>query len=180
LWIFEDEQAFAFNGAQVKSLLNLDKIQTSFYKKQNGINSVLCITVIFKHIKEYRLKIPCISFIRKNGIVKSLGGSIVTDFDLSINQRAAQRLSGTDAINIAVTICKCKSLCLAGCRYGTVDSRTGQRFESKLQPTQVLCGIVPPMLLSKSAAACYKIDVYATQPLSRAYSFVDALRECAR
>ena len=38
----------------------------------------------------------------KNGVLKSLGGTIVTDFDEMMDQRSSQKISNSEAISIAI------------------------------------------------------------------------------
>ncbi len=112
----------------------------------------------------------------KYGVLKSLGGSIVTDFDPLIDQRASQKVSQDQAIDIAVKYVGAKV-------YAWQDAGMEQRIKDQTKnakasyaPKASLVWYSPADdVSSRELRLCYKVDVYAHEPLSRAYYFIDAI-----
>lgn len=172
----DKSHSIQFNGSQLKSLLDLNQnsdlvlskteqdklgyIHYRYYQTFNGVPVENSMYIVHT----------------KNGVLKSLGGSIVTDFDQSITSRTAQKISKTDAINIAVKH-------VGASVYAWQDPGMEQRI--KMQKNDKNATYAPKASLvwyspnddvsSRELRLCYKVDVYARQPLSRAYYYVDAL-----
>jgi Zn-dependent metalloprotease len=136
----------------------------------------LSITSIIRRTGQYLLKIPCTVFHTKDGVLKSLSGIIVTDFDQAMDRRAAKKLSDDQAIGIAVKYVNAKQY--AWQDAGMEQSIKDQFKDSKAsyKPSANLVWYSSKESLNpRELRLCYKIDIYATQPRSRAYYFVDAL-----
>jgi len=173
---FDNDQLVNFNASQVKSLLGLNQNSDLILKRteQDKLGFIH-----YRYSQTYKsIPIENSMYIvhTKNGVLKSLGGSIVTDFDQLMDQRAAQRISGEQAISTAVRYVNAKQY--AWQDAGMERSIKEQFKDSKAtyKPTASLVwynsgDVINPRLLRLS----YKVDVYATQPLSRAYYFVDAI-----
>lgn len=172
----EKNQPINFNGAQLKTLLDLNQNADLVLSKteQDKLGFIH-----YKYYQTYKgVPIENSMYIAhtKNGILKSLGGAIVTDFDPAIDNRAAQKVSKTDAVSIAVKHVHAQV-------YAWQDAAMEQRIKEQKNdknasyaPTASLVWYSPNEdVSSRELRLCYKVDVYARQPLSRAYYFVDAL-----
>ncbi len=165
-----------FNQAQLKSLLALNQNSDLVLKR------VIQDKIGFIHYRFYQTYkgIPIENSLyiihTKNGLLKSLGGSIVADFDPLMDERSSARISGTQAINIAVNYVNAKL-------YAWQDEGMEQRLkeqthnpDASYKPKATLAWYSPTDDVSpRELRLCYKVDVYAREPLSRAWYFVDAI-----
>ncbi|MBS1731423.1 MAG: M4 family metallopeptidase [Bacteroidetes bacterium] len=111
----------------------------------------------------------------KAGKIISAGGSIVTDFDPLMQQRSFSKLSAKQAVDAAVNY-------VHAAKYMWQDPQMEQRIKDETgnsnasyQPKASLVWYNPGDILSpREMRLAYKVDVYAMQPLSRAYYFIDA------
>lgn len=169
-----DNQPITFNG-QVKDLLGLNANADLILKKT--IHDKLGF-IHYRYYQTYRnIPIENSMYIvhAKNGLLKSLGGSIVTDFDERMNERFVQKISGAQAVEIAISYVGAK-------QYAWQDAGMEQSLKEQTKNTKASylpkAGLVwysPANVINpRELRLCYKIDVYARQPLSRAYYFVDA------
>ncbi len=171
-----DNQALKFNSAQVKGLLNLAEKADLILKRteQDKLGYIH-----FRYYQTYGgVPVENSMFIihARNGVLKSLGGSIVTDFDPLMDERAASTISDAQAITVAVKHVNAKV-------YAWQDADMQQRI--KIQSNNPNASYLPKASLvwysptddvsPRELRLCYKVDVYARQPLSRAYYFVDAI-----
>lgn len=111
----------------------------------------------------------------KAGQVVSAGGAIVTEFDPLMKQRSYASLSSKKAVDVAINYVNAKV-------YAWQDPSMEQRI--KMQTNDQKATYAPKASLvwyspnedvsSRELRLCFKVDVYARQPLSRAYYFVDA------
>lgn len=169
-------QNLKFNTAQIKALLNLNNNADLILKRteQDKLGFIH-----FRFYQTYRgVPIENSMFIihTKNGLLKSLGGSIVTDFDPLMDERGATRVSEVNAIANAVKYVHAKV-------YAWQDADMEQRI--KIQTGNPNASYLPKASLvwysptddvsPRELRLCYKVDVYARQPLSRAWYFVDAI-----
>lgn len=174
--IIPDNQNLKFNAAQVKALLNLN----------NNSNLVLKRTeqdklgfIHFRFYQTYRgVPIENSMFIihTKNGLLKSLGGSIVTDFDPLMDEHASSKISSAQSITAAVNYVHAKVYAWqdAGMEQ-SIKKQTGNSNASYLPKANLVWYSPTDDVSPKELRLCYKVDVYARQPLSRAYYFVDAI-----
>jgi Zn-dependent metalloprotease len=171
-----DNQTFKFNSAQFKGLLSLND-NADLILKQTEQDKLGYIH--FRYYQTYRgVPVENSMFIihARNGVLKSLGGSIVTDFDPLMDERAASKISNVQAIAVAVKHVNAKV-------YAWQDADMQQRI--KIQTNNPNASYLPKASLvwysptddvsPRELRLCYKVDVYARQPLSRAYYFVDAI-----
>ncbi len=171
-----DNQTFKFNTGQIKGLLALDNNADLILKhtEQDKLGYIH-----FRYYQTYRnIPIENSMFMIHiyNGILKSLGGAIVTDFDPTIDDRATSKISNVQAITVAVKHVNAKV-------YAWQDADMEQRI--KMQTNNINATYLPKASLvwysptedvsPRELRLCYKVDVYARQPLSRAFYFVDAI-----
>jgi bacillolysin len=171
-----DNQKISFNSSQLKALLDLDQNSdlVLWRTEQDKLGFIH-----YRYYQTYRgVPVENSMYIvhTKYGVLKSLGGSIVTDFDPLIDQRTSQKVSQDQAIEIAVKYVGAKV-------YAWQDA--GMEKEIKDQTKNAKASYAPNASLvwfspandvsSRELRLCYKVDVYAREPLSRAYYFVDAL-----
>jgi Zn-dependent metalloprotease len=170
----DDDQSISFNSAQLKSLLDLNS--NSELVLQRTENDKLGF-IHYRYYQTYRnIPIENTMYIihTKNGLLKSLGGTIVTDFDSRIDARAAQKISGDQAINIAVQF-------VGASIYAWKDA--GMEKSIKQQKNNLKATYFPNASLvwysssegvnPRELRLCYKVNVYALKPLSNANYFVD-------
>jgi len=111
----------------------------------------------------------------KNGLLRSMSGSVVTEFDPAMNRRNHASLSAAKAVSIAITNVNAKM-------YAWQDAGMEQRIKEQTNnlkasyyPVAELVFYNPGEILApRELRLCYKVDVYALQPLSRVYYFIDA------
>lgn len=111
----------------------------------------------------------------KDAMITGMSGSIVMDFDEQMSSRAARQLQDTKAIQIAVESVNAQ-------KYMWQDPVMEQRLKNQLgdinasyYPTASLVWYNNGDEIDPSSLRlAYKVDVYAEQPVSRAYIFVDA------
>jgi Zn-dependent metalloprotease len=172
----EDDQPVNFNVAQVKSLLGLNENSELVLQKteQDKLGFIH-----YRYYQTYRsIPVENTMFIvhTRNGLLQSLGGTVVTDFDPGTDQRAAQRLSNEQAITIAVKHVNAKLYAWQDAEMEKSIKTLTKNSSASYKPSASLVwysstGAVNPRALR----LCYKVDVYAKQPLSSAYYFVDAI-----
>ena len=169
-----DNEAVKFNPSQAKSLLNLnqlsDLVLTATEQDKLG----------FIHYRFYQTfkGIPVMNSMyivhTKNGLLKSLGGEIVTDFTAT-QSVTAPKIQTAQAIAAAVKYVNAQT-------YAWQDA--GMEKSIKMQTKNPKASYAPKASLvwysptddvsPADMRLCFKIDVYARQPLSRAYYFIDA------
>ncbi len=172
----DNNQPISFNSAQVKSLLDLN--QNSELVLQKTESDKLGF-IQYRYYQTYKgVPVENTMYIAhtKNGVLKSLGGTIVTDFDEMMDQRSSQKISNSEAISIAIKYVNAKV-------YAWQDAGMEQRIKEQTNNTKASYAPKASLVWYSGADAvsprelrlCYKVDVYAREPLSRAYYFVDAL-----
>jgi bacillolysin len=172
----ENNQKIPFNPALAKSLLNLNKnsdmvlmrsesdklgfIHFRYYQTYNGVPVENTMYIIHT----------------RNGLLRSLGGTIITDFDDLMDKRSAQRISGEQAIGIAVRYVGAKLYAWqdAGMEQSIRD-QTGNLKASYVPKAAVVWYSATEDVSPRELRLSYKIDVYAREPLSRAYYYIDAI-----
>lgn len=169
-----DNQPIAFNG-QVKDLLGLNANADLILKKT--VHDKLGF-IHYRYYQTYR-NIPIENAVyivhTKNGLLKSLGGSIITDFDERMNERFVQKISASRAVEIAVEYVGAKQYAWqdAGMEQ-SLKEQTKNAKASYLPKAGLVWYSATNLINPRALRLCYKVDVYARQPLSRAYYFVDA------
>lgn len=111
----------------------------------------------------------------KAGKIISAGGAIITDFDPLMQQRSFSKLSAQQAIDAAVNY-------VHAAKYMWQDPEMEKRIKEEkgnsnasYKPVATQVWYNPGEILSpREMRLAYKVDVYAMQPMSRAYYFVDA------
>lgn len=164
-----------FNISNVTSLFGLDKNAALVFIKTEQDKAG------FMHYRFYQaynhIPIDKTMFIvhTKDGVLQSMSGTIVTAFDASIEQQKQASLSAEKSVSIAIANVAAKV-------YAWQDAGMEQRIKEQLNndkatyyPKAELVYYNPGnQLVSKQLRLCYKVDVYALQPLSRADYFIDA------
>ncbi len=171
-----DNQSLKFNTAQVKALLNLNNNADLILKRTEQDKFGFIHFRFYQTYKGIPVENSMFIIHTKNGLLKSLGGSIVTDFDALMDERAASKISAAQSIASAVNYVHAKL-------YAWQDADMEQRI--KIQTGNPNASYLPKASLvwysptddvsSRELRLCYKVDVYAREPLSRAYYFVDAI-----
>ncbi|MEP7319452.1 MAG: M4 family metallopeptidase [Panacibacter sp.] len=112
----------------------------------------------------------------KNSKATALSGEIITDFSALTSQKAGASVTGAQAVTTAVNYVKANL-------YAWQDPEMEQRIKEQTgNPKATYAPSVKLVWFStneesldaKSLVLCYKVDVYARQPLSRADYFVNA------
>ena len=112
----------------------------------------------------------------RSGYIKSMSGSIVTEFDQAVLKNSSAAFSSKEAVAKAIKNVKAEL-------YAWQDAGMQQRIrmqtgndKASFEPTAKLVWYNPGIELDPRALRlCYKVDVYAIKPLSRADYFVDAV-----
>lgn len=169
-----DNQPVAFNG-QVKELFGLNSNVDLILKK---IEHDKLGFVHYRYYQTYR-NIPIENAMymvhARNGLIKSLGGSIVTDFDERMNERFVQKISAAQAVDIAVKYVGAKQYAWQDAGMERSLKEQTKNNKSSYLPKAGLVWYSPGKGINpRELRLCYKVDVYARQPLSRAFYFVDA------
>jgi len=168
-------QKIPINASQLKSLLELDQnADLVLIKTQQDKLGF----IHYRYYQTYKgVPIENSMFIihTKYGLLQSLGGEIVTEFDALMGDRSTQKITAQQAISTAIQYVDAKV-------YAWQDAGMEQRI--KEQTNNPKASYFPKTTLVWYSATndvsprelrlCYKVDVYARQPLSRAYYFVDA------
>ena len=115
----------------------------------------------------------------KNNLLLGMTGEIILSFDEQMQQKSLSKISADDAIIKAVQYVHADAY--MGFEKGRTDKYGDESRMEKNKGNYM--GMDTPPLVWYSAGdeinprdlhLCYKVDVYALQPLSRAYYFVDA------
>jgi Zn-dependent metalloprotease len=111
----------------------------------------------------------------KNGMLRGTSGTVVTEFDAAMEKQNRSVITRSKAIGIAIAN-------VHATLYAWQDA--GMERNIKQQTNNANASYYPiatrvfynpgEILLPRELRLCYKIDVYALRPLSRAYYFVDA------
>jgi Zn-dependent metalloprotease len=171
-----DNQNLRFNTAQLKGLLSLnDKADLILRKTEQDKHGF----IHFRFYQTYKgIPVENSMFIvhTKNGLLKSLGGSIVTEFDPLMDERSSQKISQAQSITAAINYVHAKMYAWQDeDMQARIKKQTGNP-DATYFPKPGLVWYSPDDDVSpRELRLCYKVDVYATQPLSRAYYFVDAI-----
>lgn len=110
----------------------------------------------------------------KNGVLTGMSGSIVIDFDKQMEQRSLNTLTEKKAIDLAI-----KHVAAQKYAWQDADMQTGLKnqtgdMNATYAPTASLVWYSPGDEINpRQLRLCYKVDVYALQPLSRKYYFID-------
>lgn len=112
----------------------------------------------------------------KNNKATALSGEIITDFSSVMQQKAGASVSAAQAVTAALNYVKATV-------YAWQDPEMEKRIKEQTGDSKATYAPTPKLvwfstnednLDSKSLVLCYKVDVYARQPLSRANYFVNA------
>ena len=110
----------------------------------------------------------------RNGVLQSLSGTIVTEFDPNLDKQRAS-LSAEKAISVAIANVGAKVYAWqdAGMQQRIKD-QTNNAKASYYPKAQLVYYNPQELVMAREMRLCYKVDVYAVQPLSRADYFIDA------
>jgi len=173
---FDDDQQAKFNSSQVTTLLGLNTNSSLTLQKtqQDKIGFIH-----YRYYQAYRgvpVENSMLVAHTKNGLLKGISGSVITDFDPAINLRAAQRLSGAEAVSIAVRHVNAKEYAWQDAGMEQSLKAQTKNANASYKPSASLVWYSPTETINpRELRLCYKVDVYAKQPLSSAYYFVDAI-----
>ena len=171
-----DDESFKFSTAQVKALLSLNDNADLILKRTEQDNHGF---IHFRFCQTYKgVPIENSMFIihTKNGLLKSLGGSIVTDFDPLMDERSGARISAAQSVTSAVNYVHAKVYAWQDADMEQrIKIQTGNANATYLPKTSLVWYSPTDDVSPRELRLCYKVDVYARQPLSRAYYFVDAI-----
>jgi len=168
-------QEVSFTPAQAKTIFALDANSDLVVKGSENDN------LGFTHYRFYQnyqgIPIENTMYIAhvKNGVLKGMSGSIILDFDPNMTQRNSSSLNEAIAINTSLKF-------VHASKYAWNDATMEQRIKSQTgnpgasyYPTASLVWYAPgDEIEPRDLMLCYKVDVYAKEPLSRAFYFVDA------
>ncbi len=168
-------QQQSFNPAQAASFLGLDAgsalVLKSTEKDKLGF-------IHYRYFQTYN-NIPVENSMyvvhTKNNKALSLSGSIVTDFDAAMSSRISDKVSTKQALEAALKYVNAEE-------YMWQDpAKENQVKAEKNDPAATYYPSVSKVwyndgedISPKDLRLAYKIDIYAKQPLSRAYYYVDA------
>lgn len=112
----------------------------------------------------------------KNGKVVSVSGTIVTDFNAAIDQRlAAKSILDKDAIKKAIQFVNAKAYAWEDPAMEALIKEQSKNTKASYFPTISKVWYNDGAGINPSALRLvYKVDVYATDPDSRAYYYIDA------
>lgn len=169
-------QKISFNASQVRSLLDLNKNSDLVLQRTEQDKIGFIHYRFYQTYKGIPVENSMYIIHTKNGVLQSLGGAIVTDFDPLMEKRSSQRVSAEQAVSIAIKYVGAKV-------YAWQDPGMEARLQvqrndirATYQPKATMAWYSPDDDVSpRELRLCYKVDVYARQPLSRAYYFIDAL-----
>lgn len=169
-----DNQKIQFSPAAAKSIFGLNENSDLVLSKtqQDKLG--------FVHYRFYQsyqnIPIEKTMFVAhtKNGVLRSMNGTIITEFDPAM-QKTHASVSAEKAISIAVSK-------VAASAYAWQNAAMEQRIKAQAKDSkasyypkaQLVFYNPQENLMARQLKLCYKVDVYATKPLSRAYYFVDA------
>src|SRR4051812_14162734 len=100
--VVNDAQKIPFNSSQVKSLLDLNQNAELVLQKTEQDRLGFIHYRYYQTYKGVPVENSMYIVHTKNGVLKSLGGSIVTDFDPTMDGRSTQKISNAQAKGIAV------------------------------------------------------------------------------
>jgi Zn-dependent metalloprotease len=170
-----NNQKIPFNSSQLKSLLELDQNSDLVLLKTQQDKLGFIHYRYYQTYKGVPIENSMYIIHTKYGLLKSLGGEIVTDFDALIDERSTQKIAAQQAISTAMQYVGAKV-------YAWQDAGMEQRIKEQTNnskasylPNASLVWYSPTEDVSpRELRLCYKVDVYAREPLSRAYYYVDA------
>ncbi len=165
-----------FNTAQLKGLLELNANSDLVLKRSEQDKLGFIHYRYYQTYKNVPVENSMFIVHTKNGVLTSLGGSIVTDFDEAMDARATTKVSQGNAITTAIKYVGAKVY--AWQQPGMEKALKNQlnNVNATYAPKASMAWYSPTDDVSpRDLRLCYKVDVYATQPLSRAYYFVDAI-----
>lgn len=164
---FNPGAAKTFFGLNANSDLVLAKKQTDklgfihyrYYQSYNGVPVEKSMFVVHT----------------KNGFLRGANGTVVTDFNDNALAKSSASISPQKAVAIAIAHVNAKE-------YAWQDESMQDRIKTQFKnpkatfyPEAELVYYNPePTLKARELKLCYKVDVYALQPLSRADYFIDA------
>jgi Zn-dependent metalloprotease len=170
------DQNISFNGNDVKNILglaaNANLVLTRTETDKLGF-------VHYRYYQTYKgipVENSMYTIHTRNQLIKGLSGSIVTEFDPLMDKRSSARINNTAAIQN--TLKKVGAQTYAWQDEGMQDRikmQTGNKNASYAPVASLVWFNPGETLQPRELRLCYKVDVYAIKPLSRADYFVDAI-----
>lgn len=168
-------QQVPFNPKQARNIFNLDADADLVLKKTETDDLGFTSYRFYQTYKGIAVENSMYVVTTKNGKVTGMNGEIVLDFDASLSQKVSASVSAPAAINAAINNVKAEL-------YAWQDKGMEDRIKTQSKnpaasfaPKAELVWYSPQEnLTSKDLVLCYKIDIYAVRPLSRADYFIDA------
>lgn len=169
------EQQVSFVPADAKNIFGLDQKSDLVLKRTETDNLG---EVHYRYVQTYQ-NIPVENSMyivhTKNGMLKGMSGAVIIDFDEQMPQQAVSSLTKANAIQSAINF-------VAAQKYAWQDADAEKGLKDQASdinatyyPSAELVWFSPgDEINARDLHLCYKVDVYALQPLSRAYYFVDA------
>lgn len=165
--------SFTVNGAQ--AVFGLNKNSQLLLKKTESDKLSF---VHYRFIQLYKnIPVEKSMFVvhTKNGLVQSTTGTVITEFDNSIENSMKTSVGAERAISSAI-------LNVAAKLYAWQDEGMQQRIKMQANDNnatyypkaQLVFYNSQPALLPRELKLCYKVNIYALKPLSNADYFVDA------
>ena len=171
-----ENQRINFSAALLNKLLNINTasqlVLTQTIKDKSGL-------IHYRYYQTYRnVPIENSMYIvhTENGLIKSLGGAIITDFDSLIDERSLVKISGEKSIITAIKFVNAKIYAWQNQEMEqTIKQRSGNSYASYKPVANLVWYNANGDKGSENLRLCYKTDIYAMKPLSRAYYYVDAI-----
>lgn len=171
----DEKTNFTFNPSQARSLFGLDA--KSDLVLMNTIHDEIGQTH-YRYYQTYQnIPIENTMYIvhTANGKLLGMSGAIVTDFNTNMSQSSTAKINIKNAVDAAINY-------VGATKYMWQDAAMEQRLKDLSADKKASYAPVAKMvwynagteLSSPELHLAFKVDIYAKQPLSRAYYFIDA------
>jgi Zn-dependent metalloprotease len=162
-----------FNPASAKNIFGLDASSDLVLVKTESDKLGFIHYRFYQSYKNVPVEKSMFIVHTKNGLLKSMNGNIITEFDPT--KKKTVSVSADKAVAVALAKVGAE-------KYAWQDAKMQQRIKSQTKnpnasyyPKPVLIYYNPQgPLMPREIRLCYKVDVYAVKPLSRADYFIDA------
>jgi len=170
-----ENQKIPFSASSVAAVFNLNKNAQLILRKTELDRMGF---IHYRFLQTYKnIPVEKSMFVvhTKNGVIQSTSGAIVTEFDNSIDNKLKATVTAERAVSIAVSNVRAQLYAWQDAGMQRRIKAQSENINATYYPKAQLVFYNPQAtLLPRELRLCYKVNVYALKPLSKADYFIDA------
>lgn len=173
--IVAEDQNIKFNAANAQTFFHLNDHSTLVLLKTESDKLGFIHHMYYQTYDDIRIEKSMFIVHSYKGLLKSTTGTVIIDFDVNMPARKRVSINAQDAVHIALRYVNAEQYAWQDKHMEQMLKAVKENPDASFYPVaQLVWYNTGETLQPRALTLCYKVDVYALQPLSRANYFIDA------